>query len=66
MLIKEILSERNKNHMADNNKNGLIDPWEFQNPTIFSGDIKESEKELKGVSCGLQQEEDYWNFCRKM
>ena len=47
MLIKEILSERNKNHMADNNKNGLIDPWEFQNPTIFSGDIKESEKERK-------------------
>ena len=47
MLIKEILSERNKNHMADNNKNGLIDPWEFQNPTIFTGDIKESEKERK-------------------
>lgn len=47
MLIKEILSERNKNHMADNNKNGLIDPWEFKNPTIFSGDIKESEKERK-------------------
>lgn len=47
MPIKEILSERNKNHMADNNKNGLIDPWEFQNPTIFSGDIKESEKERK-------------------
>ena len=45
--IKVILSERNKNHMADNNKNGLIDPWEFQNPTIFSGDIKESEKERK-------------------
>lgn len=47
MPIKEILSERNKSHMADNNKNGLIDPWEFQNPTIFSGDIKESEKERK-------------------
>lgn len=47
MLIKEILSERNQNHMADNNKNGLIDPWEFKNPTIFSGDIKESEKERK-------------------
>ena len=45
--IKVILSERNQNHMADNNKNGLIDPWEFQNPTIFSGDIKESEKERK-------------------
>lgn len=47
MLIKEILSERNEKHMADNNNNGLIDPWEFQNPTIFSGDIKESEKERK-------------------
>lgn len=45
--IKDILSERNEKHMADNNKNGLIDPWEFQNPTIFSGDIKESEKERK-------------------
>lgn len=47
MPITEILSERNQNHMADNNMNGLIDPWEFQNPTIFSGDIKESEKERK-------------------
>ena len=47
MLIKEILSERNQNHMADNNMNGLIDPWEFEKPTIFSGDIKESEKERK-------------------
>lgn len=45
--IKDILSERNDKHMADNNKNGLIDPWEFQKPTIFSGDIKESEKERK-------------------
>ena len=45
--IKVILSERNKNHMEDKNKNGLIDPWEFNNPTIFSGDIKESEKERK-------------------
>ena len=45
--IKDILSERNEKHMADNNKNGLIDPWEFQKPTIFSGDIKESEKERK-------------------
>ena len=43
--IKVILSERNKNHMADNNKNGLIEPWEFQNPTILSGDIKASETE---------------------
>ncbi len=31
--------------MTDNNKNGLIEPWEFQNPTILSGDIKASEKE---------------------
>ena len=42
--IKEILAERNSN-MTDNNKNGLIEPWEFQNPTILSGDIKASEKE---------------------
>ena len=45
--IKDILSERNEKRMEDKNKNGLIDPWEFQNPTIFSGDIKESEKERK-------------------
>ena len=43
--IKEILAERNKHYMTDNNKNGLIEPWEFQNPTILSGDIKASEKE---------------------
>lgn len=43
--IKDILAERNKNYMTDNNKNGLIEPWEFQNPTILSGDIKASEKE---------------------
>lgn len=43
--IKTILENRNKNHMTDNNKNGLIEPWEFQNPTILSGDIKASEKE---------------------
>lgn len=42
--IKKILAERNSN-MTDNNKNGLIEPWEFQNPTILSGDIKASEKE---------------------
>lgn len=42
--IKEILANRNSN-MSDNNKNGLIEPWEFQNPTILSGDIKASEKE---------------------
>ena len=43
--IKEILANRNANYMIDNNKNGLIEPWEFQNPTILSGDIKASEKE---------------------
>lgn len=43
--IKKILADRNKNYMTDNNKNGLIEPWEFQNPTILSGDIKASEKE---------------------
>lgn len=43
--IKEILAKRNSNYMTDNNKNGLIEPWEFQNPTILSGDIKASEKE---------------------
>ena len=42
--IKKILADRNSN-MTDNNKNGLIEPWEFQNPTILSGDIKASEKE---------------------
>lgn len=43
--IKKILAKRNSNYMTDNNKNGLIEPWEFQNPTILSGDIKASEKE---------------------
>lgn len=43
--IKDILANRNSNYMTDNNKNGLIEPWEFQNPTILSGDIKASEKE---------------------
>lgn len=43
--IKDILVNRNSNYMTDNNKNGLIEPWEFQNPTILSGDIKASEKE---------------------
>ena len=43
--IKVILAERNSNYMTDKNKNGLIEPWEFQNPTILSGDIKASEKE---------------------
>lgn len=43
--IKGILANRNSNYMTDNNKNGLIEPWEFQNPTILSGDIKASEKE---------------------
>lgn len=43
--IKTILKNRNESHMTDNNKNGLIEPWEFQNPTILSGDIKASETE---------------------
>ena len=43
--IKAILANRNKNYLTDKNKNGLIEPWEFQNPTILSGDIKASEKE---------------------
>lgn len=43
--IKDILASRNSKYMTDNNKNGLIEPWEFQNPTILSGDIKASEKE---------------------
>ena len=43
--IKEILANRNSNNMTDKNKNGLIEPWEFQDPTILSGDIKASERE---------------------
>jgi len=43
--IKDILAKRNANDMTDNNKNGLIEPWEFSNPTILSGDIKASERE---------------------
>ena len=43
--IKDILAERNNSYMTDNNKNGLIEPWEFSNPTILSGDIKASEME---------------------
>ena len=43
--IETILKNRNENHMTDKNKNGLIEPWEFQNSTILSGDIKASEKE---------------------
>ena len=43
--IKGILAKRNSNYMTDKNKNGLIEPWEFENPTILSGDIKASEKE---------------------
>lgn len=45
--IKDILAARNKNHMTDVNKNGLIEPWEFANPTIFSGDLKASATEKK-------------------
>lgn len=43
--IIDILAKRNSNYMTDKNKNGLIEPWEFDNPTILSGDIKASEKE---------------------
>ena len=43
--IKDILAGRNSKYMTDKNKNGLIEPWEFANPTILSGDIKASEKE---------------------
>ena len=43
--IINILAKRNSNYMTDNNKNGLIEPWEFANPTILSGDTKASEKE---------------------
>ncbi len=43
--IKDILTKRNANDMTDINKNGLIEPWEFSNPTILSGDIKASERE---------------------
>ncbi len=45
--IQAILAERNKNHMGDSNGNGLIEPWEFTNPTIFSGDIKSTSSEKK-------------------
>lgn len=44
--ITDILEERNEEtHMTDVNKNQLIEPWEFSNPTIFSGDIKASSSE---------------------
>ena len=42
-----IVKQRNATHYSDLNKNGLIEPWEFANPTIFSGDIKASETERK-------------------
>ena len=45
--IKKILAERNRDHMTDMNKNKLIEPWEFANPTILSGDIKASENEKR-------------------
>ena len=43
----EVLHWRNTQtgHMTDQNKNGLIEPWEFSNLTVFSGDIKASAKE---------------------
>ena len=43
----DLLKDRNTKHRADLNKNGLMEPWEFANPTIFSGDIKASESERK-------------------
>ena len=45
--IAEVLHWRNTqvNHMTDLNKNGLIEPWEFSDLTVFSGDIKASAKE---------------------
>lgn len=45
--IAEVLYWRNTqiDHMTDQNKNGLIEPWEFSNSTVFSGDIKASAKE---------------------
>lgn len=44
--ILKILEERNTDsHMTDINKNQLVEPWEFSNPTIFSGDIKASSNE---------------------
>ncbi len=45
--IEEMLQNRNTNWMADNNQNGLIEPWEFAYPTYFSGDIKASSTERK-------------------
>lgn len=47
--IKNILNYRNtdEGHMVDQNLNGLIEPWEFANPTVLDGDIKESATEKK-------------------
>jgi len=45
--IEEMLQKRNTNWMADNNLNGLIEPWEFAYSTYFSGDIKASSTERK-------------------
>ena len=47
--IKSILTYRNtdEGHMVDQNLNGLIEPWEFANPTVLDGDIKESATEKK-------------------
>ena len=47
--IKTILNYRNNDegHMVDQNLNGLIEPWEFANPTVLDGDIKESATEKK-------------------
>ena len=45
--IADILNKRNKENVTDRNENGLIEPWEFTNWTILSGDIKSSENEKK-------------------
>ena len=45
--MKQILEWRDKHHLADLNKNGLLEPWEFANPTILSGNIKASESERR-------------------
>ena len=44
-IVKILETRNNEAHMVDLNNNGLIEPWEFRNQTIFSGDIKASENE---------------------
>ena len=45
--IADILNERNTTAVTDRNENDLIEPWEFSDWTILSGDIKSSENEKK-------------------